>query len=55
VLEPLLQSFFALIILEIGSCFSPRLARTVILLFFTSCHRWDDRQAWDTMPSFFPL
>jgi hypothetical protein len=33
---------FALVILEIGSRFLPRLAWTTVLLFYTSCHGWDD-------------
>jgi hypothetical protein len=33
---------FALDILEIGSCFLPRSARSVILLFYASLCSWDD-------------
>jgi hypothetical protein len=33
-----------LVILEIGSCFLPKLAWTTILLFYASYCRWDDRQ-----------
>jgi hypothetical protein len=35
--------FFALIILEIGSCVLPRLAWIGILLFKAPCHSWDGR------------
>jgi hypothetical protein len=34
---------FALVIFEIGSDFLPGLAWPVILLFYTSCHSWDNR------------
>jgi hypothetical protein len=36
-------AFFALVILEIECCFLPRLAWTAVLLFYASCHCWDDR------------
>jgi hypothetical protein len=36
-------ALFALVILEIGSCFLPEQAWTMILLLYTSCHSWDDR------------
>jgi hypothetical protein len=34
---------FALVILEIESCFLPNPARSVTLLFYTFHHYWDDR------------
>jgi hypothetical protein len=37
------SSPFALVILEIGSHFSPRWAWTMNLLFYASHHSWDDR------------
>jgi hypothetical protein len=38
--------------LKIVSCFFPRLAWTLILLFYTSCHSWDDR-CMPPHPTFF--
>jgi hypothetical protein len=38
-------ALFALVILETGSQFLPRLAWTTILLFYTSCCDWDSRSA----------
>jgi hypothetical protein len=46
VLEMLYQSktlSSPLVILETGSCSVPMLAWTVILLFYTSHHSWNDR------------
>jgi hypothetical protein len=40
-------------ILEIGSHFLPRSAWTPILLFYASCHCWDDKRA--ITPSFFSV
>jgi hypothetical protein len=39
------------VILEIGSHFLPKLAWNTVLLFYTSCWTWDDRDT--TMPRFF--
>jgi hypothetical protein len=36
-------ALFALVILEIGGCFLPRPAWTMLLLFYASYHSWDDR------------
>jgi hypothetical protein len=47
-------ALFTVVILEIGSCFLPRLAKTVILLFYTSSHSWDDRHV-PPHPAFFLL
>jgi hypothetical protein len=54
-------AIFAPVILEIGSCFSPRPAWTVILLFYASLHCFDDRCVtahpslfhWDGSPKLF--
>jgi hypothetical protein len=43
---------FALVILEIGSCFLPRLAWTTILLLYASCYSWDVRHV-SPHPTFF--
>jgi hypothetical protein len=39
-----LPTLFAMVNLEMGSHFLPRLAWTVVLLFWASCHSWDDRR-----------
>jgi hypothetical protein len=44
-LEPHLQPFFVLVILELVSSFLPKPAWTMILLFYSSCHVWDNRWA----------
>jgi hypothetical protein len=46
-------AFLSLVILETGSCFLPWLARTLILLFYTSYSTWDDRHS-PLCPVFFP-
>jgi hypothetical protein len=43
-LELYLQVLFALVILEIGSCFLLSQSWTEFLLFYASHHSWDDRQ-----------
>jgi hypothetical protein len=35
-------ALFALVILEIGSCFLPRVTWTAVFLFYASCCSWDD-------------
>jgi hypothetical protein len=53
-LEPYHKPLFSLVILEIGCQFLPRRACTTTLLFYTSHHSWDDRQA-PPQAAFFPL
>jgi hypothetical protein len=48
------QVLFALVILEIGSCFLPRPAWTMFLLFYAFCSSWNDRHAPPHL-AFFPI
>jgi hypothetical protein len=52
-LEPCLQRFFALVILETGCHFLPKPAYTWILQFYISHHSWDDRPVLLSCPDLF--